>query len=114
MSLLVSSGRPLTQVETELGVKPSMLRGWRAAANGIAKPGADAPAGHAAAAAATASAMSGPNSWQELVKLLHEANSSFESTKLVHSHRVRIEVHDVVANQANIVEKFRQNHTVNL
>jgi transposase len=29
VSLLESSGRPLTQVATELGVQPSMLRAWR-------------------------------------------------------------------------------------
>ena len=29
VSLLASSGRPLTQVATELGIQPSMLRAWR-------------------------------------------------------------------------------------
>src|SRR3954466_8593833 len=29
VSLLASSGRPLTQVATELGIQPSMLRGWQ-------------------------------------------------------------------------------------
>lgn len=29
VSLLVSSGRPLTQVARELGIQPSMLRHWR-------------------------------------------------------------------------------------
>ena len=29
MSLLTSSGRPLTQVARELGIQPSMLRHWR-------------------------------------------------------------------------------------
>lgn len=29
ISLLAGSGRPLTQVATELGIQPSMLRGWR-------------------------------------------------------------------------------------
>jgi transposase len=38
VSLLASSGRPLTQVATELGIQPSMLRSWRGAANGAAKP----------------------------------------------------------------------------
>ena len=28
VSLLESSGRPLTQVATELGIQPSMLRAW--------------------------------------------------------------------------------------
>jgi transposase len=38
VSLLASSGRPLTQVATELGIQPSMLRSWRGAVNGAAKP----------------------------------------------------------------------------
>lgn len=38
VSLLRSSGRPLTQVATELGIQPSMLRTWRGALNGAAKP----------------------------------------------------------------------------
>jgi transposase len=50
VSLLASSDRPLTQVATELGIQPSMLRSWRGAMNGIAKPGGDTPVGHAAAA----------------------------------------------------------------
>jgi transposase len=29
VSLLAGSGRPLTQVATELGIQPSMLRAWR-------------------------------------------------------------------------------------
>ena len=29
VALLVGSGRPLTQVATELGIQPSMLRAWR-------------------------------------------------------------------------------------
>jgi transposase-like protein len=29
VSLLTSSGRPLTQVARELGIQPSMLRHWR-------------------------------------------------------------------------------------
>lgn len=36
VSLLTSSGRPLTQVATELGIQPSMLRSWRGAVNGAA------------------------------------------------------------------------------
>lgn len=38
VSLLASSGRPLTQVATELGIQPSMLRTWRGVLNGTAKP----------------------------------------------------------------------------
>jgi transposase len=36
VSLLASSGRPLTQVATELGIQPSMLRSWRGAMHGAA------------------------------------------------------------------------------
>jgi transposase len=50
VSLLASSGRPLTQVATELGIQPSMLRSWRGTANGTVNPGADTPAGQAVAA----------------------------------------------------------------
>jgi transposase len=34
VSLLASSGRPLTQVALELGIQPSMLRSWRGKENG--------------------------------------------------------------------------------
>jgi transposase len=34
VALLESSGRPLMQVAAELGIQPSMLRRWRAAAHG--------------------------------------------------------------------------------
>jgi transposase len=50
VSLLASSGRPLTPVATELGIQPSMLRSWRSTANGTAKPGADTATGDAVAA----------------------------------------------------------------
>ncbi len=53
VSLLLSSGRPVTQVATELGVQPSMLRNWRDGRNGSAKPtiaAAEPPAFTAAAA----------------------------------------------------------------
>ncbi len=36
VALLESSGRPLMQIATELGVSPSMLRNWRALAHGAA------------------------------------------------------------------------------
>src|SRR4051794_11601523 len=39
VSLLAGSGRPLTQVATELGIQPSMLRGWQG--NGNDDGGAD-------------------------------------------------------------------------
>ncbi|HWX32279.1 MAG TPA: hypothetical protein VNZ53_33215 [Steroidobacteraceae bacterium] len=29
VALLASSGRPLTQITTELGIQPTMLRNWR-------------------------------------------------------------------------------------
>lgn len=51
VSLLASSGRPLTQVATELGIQPSMLRTWRGAVNGAAKPGAGPGTAPAVAAA---------------------------------------------------------------
>lgn len=34
VSLLASSGRPLIQIATELGIQPSMLRSWRGAVSG--------------------------------------------------------------------------------
>jgi transposase len=34
VALLQSSGRPLTRIAAELGIQPSMLRNWRAIANG--------------------------------------------------------------------------------
>ena len=34
VALLESSGRPLVQVSTELGISPSMLRNWRALVRG--------------------------------------------------------------------------------
>lgn len=34
VSLLASSGRPLTQIAAELGVAPSMLRNWRGRSGG--------------------------------------------------------------------------------
>ena len=42
VSLLASSGRPLAQVATELGIQPSMLRSWRGTKNDAVKqmPGA--------------------------------------------------------------------------
>ena len=54
VSLLASSGRPLTRVATELGIQPSMLRTWRGAANGTAAKPATGPGVPSAAAAASA------------------------------------------------------------
>lgn len=45
VALLESSGRPLMQVAVELGIQPSMLRSWRAAARGtVSRPQARAAA----------------------------------------------------------------------
>src|SRR3954468_14375999 len=47
VALLESSGRPLMQIATELGISPSMLRNWRAVVNGASprsKTGSRAPA----------------------------------------------------------------------
>ena len=35
VALLESSGRPLMQIATELGISPSMLRNWRTVVHGI-------------------------------------------------------------------------------
>jgi transposase len=40
VSLLASSGRPLIQIATELGIQPSMLRSWRGAVSGQKVAGA--------------------------------------------------------------------------
>lgn len=48
VALLESSGRPLMQVAAELGIQPSMLRSWRATAQGAA------PRSRAGAASASA------------------------------------------------------------
>jgi transposase len=49
VSLVASSGRPLTQVASELGVQPSLLRSWRGALDGAVKtpagPGAPTATG---------------------------------------------------------------------
>jgi transposase len=51
--LLASSGRPLTQVAMELGIQPSMLRGWRRRESGtmagMSDPSASPPATAASA-----------------------------------------------------------------
>ena len=43
VALLESSGRPLMQIATELGISPSMLRNWRALAHGAAPRSRAAP-----------------------------------------------------------------------
>ena len=49
VSLLRGSGRPLTQVASELGLEPSVLRRWRSLANGTGPAGATVRSGAAAA-----------------------------------------------------------------
>jgi transposase len=47
VALLESSGRPLMQIATELGISPSMLRNWRAVVSSAAprsRAGSGAPA----------------------------------------------------------------------
>ncbi len=51
--LLRDSGRPLTQIATELGLEPSVLRRWRSLANGAGQA-ASAPRPGGAAAAMSA------------------------------------------------------------
>ena len=45
VALLESSGRPLMQVATEVGISPSMLRNWRAVIRGGKPTRAASPAG---------------------------------------------------------------------
>ena len=52
VALLESSGRPLMQVATEVGISPSMLRNWRAAVRGGSGAIEGGVAGVAAAAVA--------------------------------------------------------------
>jgi transposase len=49
VALLVSCGRPLTQIATELGIQPSMLRSWRNGVNGGTKAATNVPGSLAAA-----------------------------------------------------------------
>ena len=43
VALLESSGRPLMQVATEVGISPSMLRNWRAVVRGGSRRAGAAP-----------------------------------------------------------------------
>ena len=45
---LVSSGRPLSQIASELGISPSMLRNWRNGSAGSARRPIPASAPHSA------------------------------------------------------------------
>lgn len=51
-SFLASSGRPLTQIATELGIQPSMLRSWRGMVNKASAQAAGAAGSPAVAASA--------------------------------------------------------------
>ena len=48
IALLVSSGRPLSQIASELGISPSMLRNWRNGSAGSARRPIPAAAPHSA------------------------------------------------------------------
>ena len=62
VSLLTSSGRPLTQVARELGIQPSMLRHWRddQQTNGTVTRTARSPSSDGVRGAAIASTNKGP------------------------------------------------------
>ena len=65
VALLESSGRPLMQVATEVGISPSMLRNWRAAGF--------AGTGRSRATASTASPMPSPaDQASEITRLKRE------------------------------------------
>ena len=68
VSLLGSSGRPLTQVAAELGIQPSMLRTWRAAVSGsatsVARPGPAAAASAEQAESVACGASSSVPRWR--------------------------------------------------
>ena len=53
VALLVSSGRPLSQIASELGISPSMLRNWRNGSAGSARRPIPASAPHPAPDPAT-------------------------------------------------------------
>ena len=43
IALLQTSGRPLMQIASELGIRPSMLRNWRNAVAGVPAVGSQRP-----------------------------------------------------------------------
>ena len=63
VSLLASSGRPLTQIASELGVQPSLLRSWRGALNS---------AGKTSAGPGAATATAGPSAEQIEIRRLQK------------------------------------------
>lgn len=60
--LLRDSGRPLTQVASELGLEPSVLRRWRSLANGTEQVASAVRPGGAAAPATSQADLCAP-SW---------------------------------------------------
>src|SRR3954452_12970203 len=68
-ALLESSGRPPMQVAAELGIQPSMLRSWRATAQGAAPV---SRAGSPASASATPRLPSAAEQAAEIVRLKRE------------------------------------------
>jgi len=72
VSLLASSGRPLTRVAAELGIQPSMLRNWRALQNGGAPRSRTAGAGPAPVAAAAPAGPSPADQAAEVARLRRE------------------------------------------
>jgi transposase len=64
VALLAGSGRPLTQVATELGIQPSMLRAWRG------RP--STPAGPVAMPARAAAAIPLPSAEQAEIRRLRK------------------------------------------
>lgn len=72
VSLLASSGRPLTRVAAELGIQPSMPRNWRAPQNGGAPRSRTAGAGPAPVAAAAPAGPSPADQAAEVARLRRE------------------------------------------
>lgn len=72
VALLASSGRPLTRVAAGLGIRPSMLRNWRALRNGGAPRSRTASAGPAPAAAAAPAGPSPADQAAEVARLRRE------------------------------------------
>lgn len=71
VTLLQSSGRPLTRIAAELGIQPSMLRNWRALRNGGA-PRSRATGAGSVLAAASPSAPSPADQAAEVARLRRE------------------------------------------
>jgi transposase len=63
VSLLTSSGRPLTQIASELGIQPSLLRSWR---------GTLSRTGQASAGPGAVSTTAGPSAEQTEIRRLRK------------------------------------------